>query len=416
MALGLLKTNDKTEELEDIADQYMQVLWSMGFLVDFLDHGFYWTFKVHDLMHDLAISMTKGESAFINFGSQKVDRKLRHFSHGDTELCGEEFLQLIVDNSRSVRSIVFPAAEKYRDAPVIGSFISKDISKFKYLRLLDLCDIHVQVLSDSISTLRHLRYLDLAWNDALKKILESICEIQKLQMLRLRGCSEIKNLPNNIRKMICLRYLEITTQEEFLPENGIGCLSSLQRLHVVGCKSLLSLCEGMQGLKSLRKLFLTRNPVISSLPDTIKYLKKLETLAIGSCPKINLKMELLEEDRELRLSLKKFIIVNLESLVDMPQLLLQASTDTLKYMQIEDCEKLEALPESLQNLTSLEKLEITRCYELSSLPEGIEHLTSLKELKITECPALIESCRNDELKIAHVPVVHLIDHDTSFYG
>ncbi|KAJ0048940.1 hypothetical protein Pint_17060 [Pistacia integerrima] len=184
----------------------------------------------------------------------------------------------------------------------------------------------------------------------------------------------------------------------------------------VGCKSLLSLCEGMQGLKSLRKLFLTRNPVISSLPNTIKYLKKLETLAIGSCPKINLKMELLEEDRELRLSLKKFIIVNLESLVDMPQLLLQASTDTLKYMQIEDCEKLEALPESLQNLTSLEKLEITRCYELSSLPEGIEHLTSLKELKITECPALIESYINDELKIIHVPVVHLIDHDTSFYG
>ncbi|XP_031269045.1 putative disease resistance protein RGA1 [Pistacia vera] len=378
MALGLLKTNDKTEELENIADQYMQVLWSMGFLVDFLDHGIYWTFKVHDLMNELAISMTEGESAFINFGSQKVDGKLRHFSHGDTELCGEEFLQLIVDNSRSVRSIVFPAAEKYRDAPIIGSFIT--------------------------------------WNDALKKIPESICEIQKLQMLRLRGCSEIKKLPNNIRKMICLRHLEITTQEEVLPENGIGCLSSLQFLHVVGCKSLLSLCEGMQGLKSLRKLFLHSNHVISSLPDTIKYLKKLETLAIGNCPKINLKMELLGEDRELRLSLKKFIIVNLESLVDMPQLLLQASADTLKYMQIEGCEKLEALPEWLQNLTSLEKLEITRCYKLSSLPEGIEHLTSLKELKITECPALIESCRNDELKIAHVPVVHLIDHDTDFYG
>ncbi|KAJ0048450.1 hypothetical protein Pint_17000 [Pistacia integerrima] len=61
-----------------------------------------------------------------------------------------------------------------------------------------------------------------------------------------------------------------------------------------------------------------------------------------------------------------------------------------------------------QNFTSLEELEITSCHKLSSLPEGIERLTSLKELKITDCPALIESIRNDESKIAHVPLVCLI--------
>ncbi|KAJ0049122.1 hypothetical protein Pint_16993 [Pistacia integerrima] len=57
-----------------------------------------------------------------------------------------------------------------------------------------------------------------------------------------------------------------------------------------------------------------------------------------------------------------------------PYVLLQASADTLKYMRI----------------------------------EWIERLTSLKELKITDCPALIESIRNDESKIAHVPLVRLI--------
>ncbi|XP_031269046.1 putative disease resistance protein RGA4 [Pistacia vera] len=409
MALGLLKTSDKNEELEDVANQYMIVLWSRGFLEDFLDYNVHWTFKMHDLMHDLAISMTESEFAFINVGSHKVDGKLRHFSHGDTELCGEEFLQRIDDNSRSVRSIVFPAAEKYGDARIIGSFIRKDISKFKYVRLLHLCSILFEVLPNSICTLRHLRYLDLACNDSLKKIPESICELQNLQMLRLYGCSGLRKLPNNIRKMICLRHLEIATQEEVLPENGIGCLSSLQFLYLCECNSLRSLCEGMQGLKSLRKLFLTDNPMILSLPDTIKYLTKLEALAIRSCPKINLKMELQGEDHELRLGLKKFIIKKLESLVDLPQLLLQASADTLKYMQIKDCGNLEALPEWFQNLTSLEKLEITRCHKLSSLPEGIERLTSLKELKIEGCPSLIESCRNDELKIAHVPVVRLID-------
>ncbi|XP_031270598.1 putative disease resistance protein RGA3 [Pistacia vera] len=356
MALGLLKTFDKTEELEDVADQYMKVLWLRGFLEDFLDRDCCWTFKVHDLIHDLAISMTEGESAFINFGSQKVDGKLRHFSHGDTELCGEEFLQLIVDNSRSVRSIVFQQQR----------------------------------------------------NTEMHKIPESICELQNLQMLRLTGCFKLKKLPNKIRKMISLRYLEITTQEEVLLENGIGCLSSLRYLCIFDCKRLRSLCEGMQGLKSLRKLFLD-GCSMTSLLDTIKYLTKLEMLMILRCPKINLKMELQGEDRELRLSLKKFIINDLKSLVDLPQLLLQVSAHTLKYMSIKDCGNLEALPEWFQNLTSLEKLEITTCHKLSSLPEGIERLTSLKELRIEDGPALIESCRNNELKIAHVLVVRLID-------
>ncbi|XP_031259357.1 putative disease resistance protein RGA3 [Pistacia vera] len=407
IALGLLKTSDKTEELEDVAVQYMKVLWSRGFLEDFREYSFYWTFKVHDLMHDLAISMTKSESAFINLGSQNVDGKFRHFSHGDTELCGEEFLQLIVNNSRSVRSIVFPAADKYGDAGIIGSFISENISKFKYLRLLHLCSILFEVLPDSIGTLRHLRYLDLAWNYSLKKIPESFCELQNLQMLNLRDCYELKKLPNNIQKMIRLRYLEITTQEEVLTEKGIGCLSSLQYLHLRKCKYLVSLCEGIQGLKSLRALYVRNCPLIS-LPDTIRYLTKLEMLIIWSCPNINLKMELQEEDHELKLSLKRFIIFNLNSLVDLPQLLLQASADTLKYMRIEWCENLEALSEWFQNFTSLEELEITSCHKLSSLPEGIERLTSLKELKITDCPALIESIRNDESKIAHVPLVRLI--------
>ncbi|KAJ0047791.1 hypothetical protein Pint_16983 [Pistacia integerrima] len=303
---------------------------------------------------------------------QKRSTLTKHFSHGDTKLCGQEFLKLIVDNSRSVRSIVFPAAKKYGDESIVRSFIGKDISKFKYLRLLHLCDIFFEVLPDSIGTLRHLRYIDLAWNYSLKKLLESICELQNLQMLRIGGCSRLRKLHNNMQKMICLR-----------------------------------LCEGMQGLKSLRMLHLRRTSM-SSLPDTIKYLTKLEILLISYCPKINLKMDLQAQDRGLRLSLKTFIIYYLESLVDLPQLFLQASANTLKTMQIGYCKNLEALSEWFQYLASLETLDITNCLRLSSLPQGTERLTSLKLLKIENCPVLVESCRNDESKIAHIPQVQYL--------
>ncbi|XP_031259356.1 putative disease resistance protein RGA3 [Pistacia vera] len=361
MALGLLKTSYETEELEDVASQYIKDLWSRGFLEDFWDRNFCWQFRVHDL----ALSMTK------------------------------------VDNSRSVRSVILPTAKKYGDAPILGSFISEDISKFKYLRLLFLYGIFFEELPNSIGTLRHLRYLDLAHNSSLKKISESICELQKLQMLRLRSCYQLKKLPNNIRKIISLRYLEITTQEEVLPENEIGCLGSLQYLYLYHCYNLVSLCEGMQGLKSLRALHL-ENTSVSSLPNTIKYLTKLEMLVISFSRKLNLKMELQAEDLDLRLSLKKFIVYGLDSLVDLPQLLFQASAGTLKYIEIGTCKNLEALPEWFENLTSLEKLQIKDCPRLSSLPEGIKRLTSLKELVIRDCPDLIESCRNDESKIAHI--------------
>ncbi|KAJ0048498.1 hypothetical protein Pint_16971 [Pistacia integerrima] len=226
-------------------------------------------------------------------------------------------------------------------------------------------------------------------------------------MLRLGACSTFKKLPNNMRKMICLRHLEITTQEEVLPENGIGCLSSLEYLYFFECFNLVSLCEGMHGLKSLRMLHLRRS-FVSSLPDTIKNLTKLEILLISYCLNINLKMDLQAEDRGLRLSLKTFIIYYSTSLVDLPQLLLQASADTLKTIHIGHCGNLEALPEWFQYLTSLETLDITNCPRLSSLPQGIERLTSLKLLKIENCPVLVESCRNDESKIAHIPLVQYL--------
>ncbi|KAJ0049120.1 hypothetical protein Pint_16991 [Pistacia integerrima] len=309
--------------------------------------------------------------------SQKVDGKFRHFSHGDTELCGEEFLQLIVDNSRSVRSIVFAAAEKYRDAPIIGSFISEDVSKLKYLRLLNLCHIRFEVLPDFIGTLRHLRYLDLAWNYSLKKIPESFCELQNLHMLNLRGCRKLKKLPNNIRKMISLRYLETPTQEEILPENGIGsserCISGS----------------------------------VISLPNTIKYLTKLEMLVIWDCPDINLKMELQGQDCDLRLSLKKFIIHGLESLVDLPEVLLQASPNTLKFMAIRACERLEALRSGSKishHLKNLRLQHAPNCHlfrrdRTPYFTQGIEDY---------KASAPVRPAGHDGSKIAHIPMVHLI--------
>ncbi|KAJ0047955.1 hypothetical protein Pint_16957 [Pistacia integerrima] len=146
-----------------------------------------------------------------------------------------------------------------------------------------------------------------------------------------QGSSTLKleKLPGNIRRMISLRHVEITTKE----------------------RNLVRLFEGMQDLTSLRRL-------------DIQFL-------------------------------------------DLPQLILQGSANTLQCIMIENCPKLKELPEWLQNLTSLQTLEILNCRSLSCLPEGMQRLTVLRQLKIQGCPALSETCRRDQSKIAHVREVHL---------
>jgi len=70
--------------------------------------------------------------------------------------------------------------------------------------------------------------------------------------------------------------------------------------------------------------------------------------------------------------------------------------------------KVESLPNQIwEGLQSLRTLEICDCERLPSLPEGIRHLTSLEALTIWRCPRLEDRCKEgtgeDWDKIAHIP-------------
>ncbi|KAJ0016802.1 hypothetical protein Pint_11924 [Pistacia integerrima] len=116
-------------------------------------------------------------------------------------------------------------------------------------------------------------------------------------------------------------------------------------------------------------------------------------------------MDLQEEDR--RMNLKVFMIYELQETVDLPQLILQGSANTLEYMRIDSCSSLTTLPPWLTDLTSLRKLEIVSCSGLSSLSPEMEKLKALKDLKIHISPTLSESCKLDRSNIDHGQNIHL---------
>jgi hypothetical protein len=124
----------------------------------------------------------------------------------------------------------------------------------------------------------------------------------------------------------------------------------------------------MQGIKSLRKLFISRCGSLISLPRSIKCLTNLEEFCIIHCGKLDLMT--IEEEKEkkiqpLSLSLRIVIFEYLPATLALPEQLLQGSAESLQTFIIEGCPNIEEMPECISNLKKLQNLEIIDCPRLS---------------------------------------------------
>ncbi|XP_030926575.1 putative disease resistance protein RGA4 [Quercus lobata] len=399
MAHGILQSPaDESQELEDVGDLYIKEMLSRSFFQDFDQREFLpiYTFKMHDLVHDLAISIAKSECSIVTKKST-LAAEVCHLSILES---GQEVTTQLERLSK-VQTIIFKTEQPM-------SILKASISRFKYLRVLDLSNSSFEVLPNSIGSLKHLRYLDLKENERIKQLPDSICKLHSLQTLLLGDCSKLERLPKGIRDIISLRFLVVTTKHTCLSEKAVGCLDSLRFLLIVDCENLKCLFEGMEGrLTYLRTLFVDDCPSLTSLSLSIKHLTALEILGIKNCEELSLMEMKGEDNQDLKLSLQKLMIKGLPKLEVLPQWL-QGSANTLQLLWIRECENLKALPEWLPRLKSLHTLWIVDCPKLSSLPEGMEALTTLRQLEITECPDLSRKCREeDSHKIAHVPLIYL---------
>ncbi|KAG4167478.1 hypothetical protein ERO13_A13G197800v2 [Gossypium hirsutum] len=409
MANGLLEYPNPNQEWEDVGKRYLNELLSRCLIQKEKDFCLYFTFKMHDLVHDLALDVSQKECKIVNSETETVDENVRHLL-----LCDEKLVEVprVLREMKNVKTIIIQDASK-ESKTIHESLINLCVSNFKYLRALELRDSPLTALPNSIGSLKHLRDLDLAKCEGIRELPRSLYKLRSLQSLNLGGTG-LKQLPDSVQRLIELRHLEITVKAEHLKEIRAGCWTSLQYLKLNWCIGLECLPEGMQYLKSLRTLVLFRCGSLVSLPRSLKFLTKLEHLELVRCFRINLKMELEEEeDKDLQLSLKTFSLLGLDDLGDLPRLLLQGSSSTLQQLRIKHCLELSVLPVWLLNLTSLRELEISSCHYLSALPEGIDRLTNLRKLTIRGCPELSKRYRKnrgeDWHKIAHIRKVVIKD-------
>ncbi|XP_044507249.1 putative disease resistance protein RGA4 [Mangifera indica] len=409
MANGLLKAHNENEDLETIGMQYIKELTWRSFFQDIQDfeNGFY-SFKIHDLMHDVATLLFQNEGLIVK-GSNLITTKTsyRHLLyHLDaSQVQTGSFLP----NLGNLRSIMF-FTRVGENITVNQSFLELIVLRFQFLRLLDLRGLDIEAVLKRIGNLKHLRILVLSFNSKIKKLPRSIYKLQSLQCLSLFDCEKLEELSGDVKYLISLRLLFLTTMQKHLPNNGIGRLNSLRFLNICNCSKLEYLCEDIGRLRVIRRLWISDCPSLISLPRGVISLSSLEELRLANCERLNLDLSI-GSDEELNSTgppLRLLEIDNLPQLVKLPQWLPRCSTNTLQTLRIGNCSNLKALPESMQKLQAL---RVWNCPELSSLPKDINHLIALRDLIIKDCTKLTERCKpeggDDWPKIAHIPKIKL---------
>ena len=225
--------------MEDIANAYCKDLLWRSFFQEAREDSFgnIISFKMHDLVQDLAQSISRIECTYIDSNIENVNENVRHLSNASHNVLKKDLSSLF--KAKKIRTLILRidlmAFKMYRardlgeeESSCQKSTLEKLFSSLRCLRALDLRDSDIMMVPNSIEKLTFLKYLDLSGNN-IKVLPNSITRLLNLQTLNLSYCYKLKELPGKIQNLFNLRNLELIGCYNLthMPP-GIGQLTSLQ--------------------------------------------------------------------------------------------------------------------------------------------------------------------------------------------
>ncbi|TQE10290.1 hypothetical protein C1H46_004129 [Malus baccata] len=381
MALGLIPQAESGQGLEELGGRYFDELLSRSLL----QRSWKSSFTMHDLINDLAMSVS-GEFCFRLGEGQphEVPKRVRHLSY---------------------------MRERF-----------DTVAKFKPL--------------DEIKCLRTLFPMSLRpyyeWDKSLYvsiKVLEDLLLAQRcLRVLSLARYKNITQLPDNIRKHLSLRYIDLSyTAVKTLP-NMMCELYNLQTLLLLGCSSLVELPADMRKLINLRLLDI-RETCIKQMPVQMGRLKSLSTLTAFVLGK-STRSSGIGELGQLSNLRGKLSILNLQNVVNPMDALGANLKDKKDLHEVElawghedanDSVKERHVLESLQPSVNLVKLTI-RFYGGTTFPDwlGDSSFSSIQVMHLTDCSTCLSLPpvgRLPALKELYIErMKFVVSIDVEFYG
>ncbi|KAF8766165.1 hypothetical protein HU200_007665 [Digitaria exilis] len=371
--------------------------------------------RVHDLLHDLAISLSENGKFSVICRDKGAGTSARRISVQAFNL------SLRKEHKKRLRSVF------------IFSNCGPDVLKrnivaksFALVRILDLEDGNVLNLPEEIGGLLHLRYLGLR-GTKLKKLPRTLQKLYHLQTLDIRK-TQINIMTFQIRCLRNLRNLEMRQDGQSISVplglaqldklqvitglqasaavvHEIANLTQLQKLSIedLNNKDAEKLCSSVNNMKELSYLSIFAGDDIKPLNiATLKPSSCLQKLHLaGSLQKLPDWFGQLHNLTKLRLSFSKLEEDPLSVLAQLPNLLfLQLNKayqgnimrccypgfPKLKIFIITELEKLEAWDVDEGAMPCVLEVWIMLCENLATVPTGFQSLATLQRMRLVVTP------------------------------
>ncbi|XP_028191248.1 putative disease resistance RPP13-like protein 1 [Glycine soja] len=247
------------------------------------------------------------------------------------------------------------------------------------IRVLDLNDCGKLQLDDHRTTLKMLSVGGQSMDTSLMESIWHIISVSSLEELRVDYCPNM-NIPMSSFQgfLVSLHILGGCNSLTTIP---LDLFPILRELYTWWCPNLQRISQG-QAHNHLHYLSMRECPQLESLPEGMHVLlPSLHYLGIEDCPKVEMFPEggLPSNLKEMSLGSSKLMSLLKSAL---------GGNHSLESLYIGEVD-VECLPDEGVLPHSLVSLGINKCGDLKRLDyKGLCHLSSLKELRLEDCPRL----------------------------